>query len=89
MPNGKRGAARGTAPKEALIYSDFVAILRYSAKIVPYISTYAASQFFLLALSCLELEITQSCLNYTNRSLSITPQRWPRSAFVIAQSPAV
>ncbi len=48
--------------KEALIYSDFVAIRRCSGKIVPYISTYAASQFFLRALSCLELRINQSFL---------------------------
>jgi hypothetical protein len=34
---------------------NFVAIRRCSPKITPYISKYAASQFFARALSCLEL----------------------------------
>ena len=51
--------------KEALIYSDFVAILRYEEKIVSHISIYAASQFFLRALSYLELKKNQSFLKGT------------------------
>ena len=46
--------------REALIYSDFVALLHCVQKITPYLFQYAAATFFVRALSRLELEINRS-----------------------------
>jgi hypothetical protein len=54
--------------REALLFSDFVAIRRYSQKISPYIVHYAAAIFFARASPRLELEKNQGFLeaDYSN-----------------------